>query len=74
MPTRILLFVLLATPMGVASAANVPDSARTLAYLHRAWSTLTWSATDCASYRGPYVRGEQVLYLPKDLPMPRPTF
>ncbi len=57
--------------MGVASAANVPDSARTLAYIHQAWSTLTRSATNCASYRGPYVGGEQVLYLPKNLPMPR---
>ncbi len=68
--TRTLLFVLLAIQMGVASAANAPDSARTLAYIHGAWSTLTRSSTDCASYRGPYVRGEQVLYLPQDLPMP----
>jgi alpha,alpha-trehalase len=42
-----------------------------LAYIHQGWSRLTRSATDCASYRGPYVRGKQVLYLPKDLPMPQ---
>lgn len=68
---RFLLLVLLATSTTIASAAEVPDSARTLAYIHRAWGTLTRSATDCASYRGPYQRGEQVLYVPKDLPMPR---
>ena len=54
----------------IPAPAHIPDSARTLAYIHRAWATLTRSATDCASYRGPYVRGRQVLYLPKDLPMP----
>jgi alpha,alpha-trehalase len=52
------------------ATASAPDSARTLAYIHRAWSTLTRSATDCASYRGPYIRGRQVLYLPRALPMP----
>lgn len=67
---RILLVLLLASATGAASAANVPDSSRTLAYIHRAWGTLTRSSTDCASYRGPYVRGKQVLYLPKDLPEP----
>jgi alpha,alpha-trehalase len=66
----VLLFVLLAVPTAAASAGNVPDSARTLAYIHHAWSTLTRSSTNCASYRGPYVRGRQVLYLPKNLPMP----
>jgi alpha,alpha-trehalase len=82
MPTRLLLLVLLAVPMAASSspslratadargAAPAPDSARTLTYIHRAWSTLTRSATDCDSYRGPYVRGKQVLYLPKDLPTP----
>jgi alpha,alpha-trehalase len=71
LPTRVLWFVLLAIATGVASAGAVADSARTLAYIHRAWSTLTRSSADCASYRGPYVRGRQVLYLPKDLPMPQ---
>ena len=66
------LVVLVAMP-AVAAPAQAPNPARTQAYIHRAWSTLTRSATDCASYRGPYVRGEQVLYLPKDLPMPRPV-
>ena len=36
-----------------ASSAAVPDSARTLAYINRTWSTLTRSATSCASYRSP---------------------
>ncbi|MDE2450738.1 MAG: trehalase [Gammaproteobacteria bacterium] len=67
---RILLVLLLASSTGATSVANVPDSSRTLAYIHRAWGTLTRSSTDCASYRGPYVRGKQVLYLPKDLPEP----
>ena len=68
--SRFLPFFLLAMPTTVVFAGNVPDSARTLAYIHRAWSTLTRSSADCASYRGPYVRGRQVLYLPKNLPMP----
>ncbi len=64
------LGILVAGP-AAGSAAHVPDSARTAAYIHGAWGTLTRSSTDCASYRGPYVRGEQVLYLPRDLPLPR---
>ncbi len=53
-----------------ASSAAVPDAAKTLAYISRTWSTLTRSATDCASYRSPYYHGKWVLYLPHDLPMP----
>jgi alpha,alpha-trehalase len=71
--TRFLAWVLLATPAAVASVGQAPDSARTLAYIHQAWGTLTRSASDCASYRGPNRRGQQkqVLYLPQDLPLPR---
>ena len=68
------LFALaLAISASVHAAPVVPEaslSERTLAYIQRAWGTLTRSATECASYpSGPHQR-RRVLYLPKDLPMP----
>lgn len=63
-------FLLLLSTAATVQGATVPDSSRTLAYIHDAWSTLTRSATDCASYQARYQRGKPVLYLPQDLPMP----
>ncbi len=53
-----------------ASPVQAVGSARTLAYIETAWVTLTRSASDCASYRGPRGRRAALLYLPQDLPMP----
>ena len=68
--SRVLVGALALIAVVPASSAAVPDSARTLAYINRTWSTLTRSATSCASYRSPYYHGKWVLYLPHDLPMP----
>ncbi|MHB1813422.1 MAG: trehalase family glycosidase [Steroidobacteraceae bacterium] len=68
--SRVLVGALALIAVVPASSAAVPDSARTLAYINRTWSTLTRSVTGCASYRSPYYHGRWVLYLPHDLPMP----
>ena len=62
-----LSLALLSAP--IASAAT-PDPAKTLDYIHHAWSTLTRRMDDCSAFgKGP---GDTRLavYLPQQLPMP----
>lgn len=40
-------------------------------YIQHAWNTLTRSMSDCHSLVDPKVKSTPVLYLPKDLPMPK---
>ncbi len=40
-------------------------------YIRNAWDSLTRSMTDCHSLVDPKVKSAPVLYLPKDLPMPK---
>ncbi len=64
------LALIAAAPAAPAAPAATAESAQVLAYISRSWSTLTRSATDCASYRTPAYHGKWVLYLPHDLPLP----
>jgi len=68
--SRLLVGVLALIAAVPAASATVGESAQTLAYIGRAWNTLTRSTTECASYRSPNHHGKWVLYLPHDLPMP----
>lgn len=62
-----LLFAMSSAPM--ASAAT-PDAAKTLAYIHRAWPTLTRRMDDCSAFgKGPGDT-QPTVYLPRQLPMP----
>jgi len=62
-----LLLALLSAP--VASAAT-PDAAKTLDYIHHAWTTLTRQMADCSAFgKGPGDT-QLALYLPHALPMP----
>ncbi|MFK2877422.1 trehalase family glycosidase [Rhodanobacter hydrolyticus] len=64
----ILLSALLSTPL--ASAAT-PDAAKTLAYIHHAWPTLTRRMEDCSAFgKGPGDT-QLAIYLPHQLPMPQ---
>ena len=62
--------LLLALPSAPAASAATPDPAKTLDYIHHAWSTLTRRMDDCSAFgKGP---GDTQLavYLPQQLPMP----
>jgi alpha,alpha-trehalase len=70
MTIRTCLAAALATLALPAAAATVPDQARTLAYIHQAWPTLTRQIDDCSAFgKGPGDT-QLVLYLPHALPMP----
>ncbi|GAB3782045.1 trehalase family glycosidase [Dyella agri] len=62
-----LLLAMLSAPQAPAAT---PDAAKTLNYVHHAWSTLTRRMDDCSAFgKGP---GDTQLavYLPQQLPMP----
>ncbi len=65
------MVLLAAALLSAAQAASeAPLTLRTSSYIERTWSTLTRSATSCASYPSrPHQHG-RVLYLPHDLPRP----
>jgi alpha,alpha-trehalase len=50
--------------------ATAPDSAKTLAYIHKAWPTLTRSLADCSALADSKVSTHPVLYLPADFAAP----
>ena len=63
-----LLLALLSAPL--ASAADMPDAAKTLDYIHHAWPTLTRRMEDCSAFgKGPGDT-QLAIYLPQQLPMP----
>ncbi len=67
--TRLAAMLLAMASAPLASAAT-PDAAKTLDYIHHAWSTLTRQMADCSAFgKGP---GDThlVIYLPHQLPMP----
>ena len=53
-----------------SSFAAEPDSARTLAYIHKAWPTLTRSLADCSALADSKVATHPLLYLPADFAAP----
>ena len=62
--------ILLALLSAPGASAATPDAAKTLDYIHHAWSTLTRQMADCSAFgKGP---GDTHLavYLPQQLPMP----
>lgn len=70
--------VLLATSMGPAQTAAPTQSTTAQptiqpinTYIDQAWDSLTRSMSDCHSLIDPKVKTAPVLYLPKDLPMPK---
>jgi len=65
----VLLLALLAQPAH-ARAPQQPDPARTLDYIHRAWTTLTRSLDDCSALHDVKIAGAPMLYLPADAPRP----
>jgi alpha,alpha-trehalase len=71
-PGWVRLLPLIAVFVASASRAATagPDPARTLAYIHSAWATLTRSMSDCASLGDEKVATRPVLYLPAQLPVP----
>ncbi len=70
-PCVLALWLVTGTVGAAPAPLQAPLTARTLAYIGRAWGTLTRSASTCASYpSGPH-RPQRVLYLPKRLPMPQ---
>ena len=58
---------LLAAASGFAAE---PDSGKTLAYIHKAWPTLTRSLDDCSALADSKVATHPLLYLPADFPAP----
>jgi alpha,alpha-trehalase len=62
--------LLLALPAAPAASAATPDPAKTLDYIHHAWSTLTRRMDDCSAFgKGPG-DAQLAIYLPHRLPMP----
>ncbi|MBS0582054.1 MAG: trehalase [Proteobacteria bacterium] len=53
-----------------AGFAATPDSGKTLAYIHKAWPTLTRSLADCSALADSKVATHPLLYLPADFPAP----
>ena len=66
------IFLLLASFVfaTAAPARQAPDPQKTLAYIDRAWTTLTRSMDDCSALRDPKLGTQPVLYLPANLPTP----
>jgi alpha,alpha-trehalase len=58
----------LALGIGSVSAAT-PDAVKTLAYIHKAWPTLTRSLADCSALADSKVDTHPVLYVPADVPI-----
>ena len=61
---------LLAASCAATVAAATPDPARTLAYIHHAWATLTRSIGDCSALRDGRAGARPLVWLPHELPLP----
>jgi len=61
-----------ATALVLCTAANAatPDPAKTQAYIHKAWDTLTRSLENCSALHDPKMDARPVLYLPADMDKP----
>ena len=53
-----------------AATTHAPDPAATLAYIQKAWDTLTRSMTDCHSLVDIKVTANPILYMPAEVPAP----
>jgi alpha,alpha-trehalase len=64
--------LLAATALAFATTASAatPDPAKTQAYIHKAWDTLTRSLDDCSALHDPKMEARPVLYLPAGFPAP----
>lgn len=69
-PRTVSLLGATALILSVAANAATPDPARTQAYIHKAWGTLTRSLDDCSALHDPKMDARPVLYLPAGLPKP----
>ncbi|MDO1527723.1 trehalase family glycosidase [Fulvimonas sp. R45] len=69
MKIRLCLVLLLFTATSMA-ATGAADPAKTLAYIHRAWPTLTRSIDDCSALRDGRATTRPVVWLPHELPLP----
>ena len=56
--------------LSTAAGAATPDPAKTQAYIHKAWDTLTRSLEDCSALHDPKMDARPVLYLPADMDKP----
>jgi alpha,alpha-trehalase len=56
--------------LSTAVSADAPGPARTQAYIHKAWDTLTRSLDDCSALHDPKMDARPVLYLPAGFPKP----
>ncbi|MBP1475378.1 hypothetical protein J7I44_13780 [Frateuria sp. MAH-13] len=56
--------------LSTAASAATPSPAKTQAYIHKAWDTLTRSLDDCSALHDPKMDARPVLYLPADLDKP----
>lgn len=52
-----------------SAAAATPDAAKTLAYIHQAWPTLTRSLADCSALADSKMSTHPVLYVPVEVPI-----
>ena len=57
----------LSASSGQAPAANTPDAAATLNYIHSSWDSLTRSVNECAALADAKVNGTPVMYLPAEM-------
>jgi alpha,alpha-trehalase len=64
------LFGATALAFATVASAAAPDPAKTQAYIHQAWDTLTRALDDCSALRDPKMDARPVLYLPAGFPMP----
>ena len=67
------LFFSIGLLAAVSGFAAEPDSGKTLAYIHKAWPTLTRSLDDCSALADSKVATHPLLYLPADFPAPAPV-
>ncbi len=67
---RLMAIALSCAVAGSAFAADMPDPAKTRAYIDKAWTTLTRSQEDCAALVDTKVVGRPVLYVPAGQPVP----
>ncbi|UGB37076.1 trehalase family glycosidase [Frateuria soli] len=56
--------------LSTAAGAATPSPARTQAYIHKAWDTLTRSLEDCSALHDPKMDARPVLYLPAGIDKP----
>jgi alpha,alpha-trehalase len=56
--------------ISTAASAATPDPAKTQAYIHKAWDTLTRSLDDCSALHDPKMDARPVLYLPAGFSKP----